>query len=221
MNFAHAELLTGGMTTVATLAGSVVGARRWRLLSRGQRLVTAWLVASTLADVGAYVTGYLFHNSQPVAGIWAVVSVVLAVETVAAFHRGRTATRLLHASAVAYLVAWIVIVLRFDSLNNYSMLAIPLAGIVILAAGASALFQRVLRARGDLLADPAFLVAMVFCTIGVLDTFQTVLTRLWGEANSTRAAFYYIANNVVNLLLALILIAALRMPDGPDRTRYA
>jgi len=210
---ATAVVLTGYAGTAAALAGLGIGIARWPALERGQRAATVFLGTSALCDLAAYAAAYFRHNTQSVARVWFLLSVVLGLEILAAYQRNRRQAALFRLIAGGYVLTWLILGVTVDPIDNYSTFTGPLQGIVILAAAATTLFQRVALGRRDFLSDPGFMIAVALCAVAVPAAFQTVVAQLWLNDHRDMGNSYYVMNNMVDALAALLIIGALRIPD--------
>ncbi len=146
--------------TAAAFGGFAVGLWRWRQLGRGQKLVTAWLGVSILSDLASYVAAGVWQNTQPVLQLWLVASVILGLETLAAFQHNRRMVVLFRCMGAAYFVAWLVLAWVVESVARYSTFAAPLQGVVLLGAAVATILRRASLGRRDLAGDAGFLVAI-------------------------------------------------------------
>jgi hypothetical protein len=212
---------SGYFATAAAFVAAVVGAVRWRRLSRGQKLATAWLTASVLADLAVYVLGPRWHDAQPVVQLWFVVSVVLGLEVLASLQADRRTSLIFRWIGIAYGLIWVVLAMKVESVHHYSTFAGPLQGMTLLGGGLAALLRRVTLGRRDLLEDPAFLVSIAMTAIGLVSTFQTLTAQLLLNQHGSFVTSYYTLNNIVSALGALLLLAAINLPAGRDRPSSA
>lgn len=209
------------VATAAALAGFTFGAARWRQLARGQRVLTLWLGASAAADIATYTLESVLGNTQPIAQIWFVASVVLGLEVLASLQYSGSAALWFRGIGVAYGLVWAVLALSVESIHLYSTYASPLQGFVLLGASLAALLRRVAIGRRDFLDDPAFLVCIAFAAIGLVSAFQTLTAQMLMRQNRDFVAGYYTMSNVINALAALVLLTVLRMHAAGSLERHA
>jgi hypothetical protein len=203
------ELLAGYGALAAELGGVVLGAARWAQLDAGCRMIVAWLGASALADIAEFIAAPIWHNVQPVARVWYVLSVSFALLSLAAFQHVRRRATVIHGVIGVYLVAWVLLLMTVEPLKNYSAYIGPLHGLLILAAAGITLFRRVAVTRRDLLADPAFLVATALSVYAIPATFRTLIAQILVNGPVSRLINFYAICSVISLFAVLIVIDAL------------
>jgi hypothetical protein len=191
------------------LCGAAIGIARWRRLASGQRMITIWFAAATVSDVAAFVTARWFHNNQPAGRIWFAVSVVFALEALAAFQAGKKRVVALRVGILAYLGAWSILAAFVEPLTSISTYTEPLHAVVILAAAAITLVRRASLGRGDLLEDPGFLIAAGLAGYAVATVLETLVGQLWLQDAPQYVNAYYAASNIVTALGEGVIIKAL------------
>ena len=194
---------------------------RWHRLEPGRRHIALWLGASALSDLTEYSAGPAWHDTQLIARVWFVVSVVLGVAALAAYQHSAHRAAILRAVGGGYVVVWVMLAVTIEPIDRYSTYSGPLQGIVLLGAAVTTLFRRVAVGRRDLLADPGFLIAVALCAIAIPAAFETVVAQFWLNAHLDMANSYYAMNNIVSGLAAILVISALRLPGGRSTEQFA
>jgi hypothetical protein len=161
------------------IAGGAIGLYRWPRLSRAQRLMTLWLVASALVDLLIETTSARTRNAQPLAHVWYAASVIFGVGAMAALQSDRRLVRIHQGIVVAFLAIWGGLAATVEPITEYSKYSAPLHAVVILGAALAALFRRVVTARDDLLLDSGFLLSVGLIAYAVPSAFQTLVAQLW------------------------------------------
>jgi hypothetical protein len=197
------------------LGGFGVGIARWRWLARGQRVIAAWLGAGAMFDIAAIVAARRWHNLQPVARLWFVACVVLAVEALATYQHSRQRVAVLRWVMAGYVLAWLILVATIEPINQYSTYSAPLHALVVLGAAAMTVYRRVSLGRHDLLSDPGFLIGVGLSAYAVPEAFQTLVAQLWINDAPRRSVLYYAMSNGVSALASLVLISALFIRVAP------
>ena len=208
--------VTAYSMSAVELAGFVIGVARWRHLGRGQRLVTLWFGAATLFDILEFVASHYVHNAQVVGNFWFPVSVALALETLAAFQPDRRARKLYRGLTAAFVVTWLILLVAAGTLTGYSTYAGPSHALLILAVAAIVLLRRSALGRGDVMRDPAFLVAAGLSGYAVAIVFESLIAQLWQYDHQIYAVMYFSVAHVVTAAAECLMIRALFLPASPS-----
>jgi hypothetical protein len=194
------------------LVGAAIGLARWRRIAGGQRMITIWFGAATLSDIAAFVTARWFHNNQPSGRIWFALSVVFALEALAAFQVGKNRVMAFRVAIVAYLAAWALLAAFVEPLPTFSTYTEPLHALVILTAAVLTLLRRASLGRGDLFDDPGFLIAAGLAGYAVATVLETLVGQLWLHDAPQYVNAYYAASNIVTALGEIVIIKGLFLP---------
>lgn len=196
------------------LAGSAIGVVLWRRLARGQRAVALWFAAAALSDIAVIIVARGHQSTQPTARIWFAVSVILALEALAAYQRGRRRVLGLRILTCAYVAASVIMLVTIEPLAAISTYAEPLHALVILVAAVVTLVRRASFGRGELLLDPGFLIAAGLAGYAVAAVFETLVAQLWVRDFPQYVNAYFATCNVLTALAELVIIKALLRAPG-------
>ncbi len=210
------DWLAGYGDLAVELGGLGVGIARWPRLARGQRVIATWLGASAVFDIAALIASRRWHNAQPVARLWFVTCVVLAVEALAAYQHSRQRAVVLRWLMAGYVIAWLILVATIEPIDQYSTYSAPLHALVVLGAAVMTVFRRVSLGRRDLLGDPGFLIGVGLSAYAVPEAFRTLVAQLWSNDLPQRGILYYAMSNGVSALASLVLISALLVRVAPS-----
>lgn len=201
---------------VTILLASMAAILAWRRSDRERRLASAWLWALAISSAASYVAKKTIQNTQVTAQFWFPVSVVLAMETLAAMQgsvRRRDAFRI---AAGVYVLAWgFLLLMAVEDPEAYSPIAAPLHAITIATAALLTLMRRVALARGDLLHDTGFLVSIALALFTLPAAFLTHVGRLWIPTHMDWVRLYYGARNLVSVCAMILLAWAITRVDRP------
>ncbi len=191
------------------LGGAGVGFRFWRRLPQGPRRIVLWLAASGVADISALIAGRRWHNAQPVARVWFLVCVVLALGALASVQHSAPRAAALRVLAGVYALTWLVLVATVEPIQLYSSYSAPLHGVVLLLAASATVFRRISLGRRDLLVDPGFLIGIGLIAYAVPASLQTLVAQLSVNSAPQLGVVFYAMSSVVSVLAELIFIRAI------------
>jgi hypothetical protein len=180
-------------------------------------LITIWFVAAALGDVAVFVTAKVLHNTQPAARVWFALSVVFALEALAAFQHDNRRVVAFRVAIGVYLVAWGGLAMIVEPLTTLSTYSSPLHALVILTAAVLTLLRRASLGRGDLFMDPGFLIAAGLAGYAVASVLEALVGQLWLHDAPQYVNAYYATSNIVTALAEAVIIKALFLPPNSSR----
>lgn len=160
----------------------VVGAIRWRRVTRAHRLLLGWLVATQVASLlgRVWVLWIDRTNNMIVSYAFLPVQSTLVLLAVAEWQVQPVARRTVRYCIPLLIVWWALVLTFFEDRSNFSVLGGPILGLVVLAASLFALVSRVaLDDEAVLRSSAAWIlagVAVYFATNATLTILQAVLT---------------------------------------------
>lgn len=184
-----------------------MGIRRWRVIGPAGRLLVAFVGLSLAGDViGGIILGRVLGlNNQWISHFLIAVQtpiLVLAFSEWAASPRMRRALRY---TAVAAIVAWIVLTLGFETLTRFARVTGPLQAALFCVVAATVLIRRALAAESPLGSSDWF-----FVCIGVLLVYSlTAVYRPLLDLSTTKGIVAIPAWTVLRTLSTLQTIANL------------
>lgn len=212
------EWVAAYVGSAVEVSGFAIGAGFWRRLARGQRVITLWFAAASLSDIVVIVLARRHQSTQPATRVWFAVSVVLALEALAAYQRSARRVHALRALAGAYVVASVILLVTIEPLAVITTYAEPLHALVILATAAVTLLRRGLFGRGELLLDPGFLIAAGLTGYAIAAVFETLVAQLWVNDAPQYVKAYFAACDILTGLAEVVIIKALfQAPNSPAR----
>lgn len=160
----------------------VVGAFRWRHLTRAHRLLVGWLVVTQIASiVGRLWVLWLGRTNNLIVGyVFLPIQGILVLLAVAEWQVQPVARRTVRFCIPLLIVWWAVVLTFFEDRSNFSVLGSPILGLIVLAAS---LFALVSHGAVDdepmLRSSAAWIlagVAVFFATNATITILQAVLT---------------------------------------------
>lgn len=190
-----------------TLAGALIALGYRRGLDGPMRWLLAWVVVDAAATFAGMYTRIVLQNSQHVAQIWYPISAGLALAAAASALGSSQARRTLFSAAVAVpalIVALTVLVEQFGYFSRYTG---AIHGFALVVAGAVLVIRRALTSRGEMMADPVFLVGAAFLLVGAPSAFLALSRWHFPFDRETRSVAYSLKNLISIGSYALVVAA--------------
>lgn len=203
------EWVAAYVGSAVEVSGFAIGAAFWRRLARGQRVITLWFAAASISDIVVIVLARRHQSTQPATRVWFAVSVILALEALAAYQRSARGVHTFRVLAGAYIVASVILLVTIEPLAAITTYAEPLHALVILATAVVTLLRRASFGRGELLLDPGFLIAAGLTGYAVTAVFETLVAQLWVHDYPQYVNAYFAACDVLIALAEVVIIKAL------------
>lgn len=204
-------------SSAVELSGAAIGSIRWRRIAGGQRVITLWFAAAAIIDIAVILAARRHHSTQPLIRLWVAVSVIFALEALGTYQRGDRRVAAFRALIVAYVAAWLILLITIEPLAAFSTYSAPLHTLVILAAAVLTLRRRASFGRGELFTDPGFLIAAGLAGYAVADAFETLVAQLWVREFPQYVVAYYTMCNVLTALAEFVIIKALFLAPSSSR----
>jgi hypothetical protein len=197
-------------TVGVVLAVAIIGFSLRHELDAPRRWLVAWLAADAIASLAAVVLRIVIRNNQYVAQSWYPISAALAIAVVASTISSPKQRKLVWAAAVAVAALIVALTIRVEVFGDFSRFTGAIHGLSIAAVGSTLVVQRALRARGDMLTDPIFLIGVAFLLIGTPSAFLSLAVRQLRERERDWRLMVFALKNGVTLVAYLLMVVALR-----------